>query len=1191
MLDYTKVESRLKSFLKNNKKLGYSVALLVSFLINGGFSYAVETRAELRDKIVQEQDNVSQMLKDADKSISNIELKIKKLTQRGEFWVKPLERSYQVAFITSFGNYTKNRNRTDQNFTEPEYNVPATNGQSGNSGNRYVVDINGITVLANNKATTGNSSSYRGNYNYNGRNLGEYGIVKNPLEFVDKIDFGASITPKAVTEKTVVVKTVSETKVTEPKVSVSKIDVSRVTVTPPAAPIISAPANPGNPSVNVTAPGAITPLGTITVAAIPAINVSVATPTVGAAPTVNAPTVATPPTPAGFSPKLISPPEKPDAPTVVAPTNFTPPALNFVGTGFYQSWGIGSSVTAKYGGVDSSIVIENYENYKTDVSHSATNPFEIITGTGTGGVKWNGKLNAWTTNGENKAVGGTPARNFNFSETLTTGSIGGARSAFINELRDHDAVIEGNYKMTYNGGDPTTIPALSYTKMFISYNPAGRNTGEPGTVSQSGLAGWLGQSTKRTATFRGTLELNGSPNKNPNGSLYEILVGVEHQLWDSQDNRDGYSNLVNEGDFILKSGYNVIGIMFDSEAINEDGRTKHNNNTANNKGRIIIKNENSIGIDFGAYAVQSWLPLDVTLGNIIVEGKNNYGFRMKNIGLNTYYDDVTVSGGGVGKTVTVGGKNNVGLAIGKSLSSNPQPYTETGNLNHGVLDKNNPISNFFGINVKVIGEETVGFLRLSDSSSDNTNDFVFNNQTMGIFELGKGAKNSTLIRTDKYGVQVRKDITSTGKDDHGNDNTGSGNTILHANGEAQHIHNYNKITVGKGFTQTTGMAATGIATTAKVNILNEGTIEIQGKKGIGMYVDEYTKGKSSGTIKMSGAGDVDAKGNVGSAENVGISNAGDFEFLGTLEVNGKKSSGIYNTGTTTISVGTNPTDVTKITATNGATALYSKGNNTKIESNVTGKKLKITVNAGTTKQGLAAYAEDKSKIILKDSEISITGGAAGVASFNAGTKIDLEEATLTYNGDGYAVYSDGNGEVNLKKTTINLLGSSTAFDVDLGAATLPTILDANTRINVKSDDVIAFNLKRATGLTTVGGIVTDTTNGILKKIEDKLGLGANSLTNLFVGSTATKYKVAAVDGGTITIGNLDKSGVSTDTVADKKDGYEYFNRFLAQRLVATTALNSTIKAVLTTTDATARYNGQVTGFEMNSSKNATTNAE
>ena len=58
------------------------------------------------------------------------------------------------------------------------------------------------------------------------------------------------------------------------------------------------------------------------------------------------------------------------------------------------------------------------------------------------------------------------------------------------------------------------------------------------------MSGWLGQSAKRTATFKGTLELHGSPNKNPNGSLYEILVGTEHQLWDSQDNREGYSNFV-----------------------------------------------------------------------------------------------------------------------------------------------------------------------------------------------------------------------------------------------------------------------------------------------------------------------------------------------------------------------------------------------------------------------------------------------------------------------------------------------------------------------------------------------------------------------------------------------------------------------------------------------------------------------
>ena len=71
MKDYKKVENCLKSFLKNNKRLSYSVALLVTFLINGGFSYADEAvqaplRTELKVKIEKEQENVSQMLKEAE---------------------------------------------------------------------------------------------------------------------------------------------------------------------------------------------------------------------------------------------------------------------------------------------------------------------------------------------------------------------------------------------------------------------------------------------------------------------------------------------------------------------------------------------------------------------------------------------------------------------------------------------------------------------------------------------------------------------------------------------------------------------------------------------------------------------------------------------------------------------------------------------------------------------------------------------------------------------------------------------------------------------------------------------------------------------------------------------------------------------------------------------------------------------
>ena len=887
-----------------------------------------------------------------------------------------------------------------------------------------------------------------------------------------------------------------------------------------------------------------------------------------------------------FDPRFIRTPVKPSAPAEITPTTFEPPALNFVGTGFWQNWYIGSSQNGvKHGpGIDSSIVIENYENYKTDVSHTEANPFDIVTGTGavtaTGGMKWTGKLKAWTKNGENLPVGATPARNFNYEETLTTGTAAGARSAFINELRDHDAVIEGNYKMTYLGGDPTSIPSTSYTKMFLSYNPAGRHTSEPGTVSRTSLSGWLGQSTKRTATFKGTLELNGSNNPNPHTNLYEILVGVEHQLWDSQDNREGYSNFVNEGDFILKSGYNVIGIMFDSEALNEDGRTKKNNNTANNKGRIIIKNENSIGIDFGLYSIKTWLPLDVTLGNIIVEGKNNYGFRMKNIGLNTYYDDVTVSGG-TGKTITVAGENNVGLAIGKSLSTNPQPYTEAGNLNHGTLDKNNPISNFHEVNVTVTGKESIGFLRLADSSTANTKDFIFTDgkgkndthATMGTFTFGNGAKDSTLIRTDKYGIQVKKDITAIGKDDDGKDFTGSGNTVLHSNGQDQHIHNYKTITVGKGYTQTVGMAATGTAASTVVNVLNEGTIDLQGKKSIGMYVDKFTQGKSTGSIKLSALGDLDKDGKPGDAENVGISNKGKFTFLGDIEVNGKKSSGIYNTGTTTIAVGTNANDKTNITATNGATAIFSKGTGSTITSNA-GNKLNITVEAGGTEEGLAVYAEDKSVVTLQNANINVKDGSAGVAAYDSGTKIDLKDATLKYNGSGYAAYSDGQGKIDLTNSKIELRGSSTLMDIDFSipAANRP-ITTAGTEVKVFSNDVVAINVSNL-GTKNIGDLTTLMSTLGVNKIE----------AGTEAGQTFNKYKELAIDNGTINF------NVTTDkTEADTAPGGFFFKKVVGQRLKLN--VNENLTARLSSATADEFYNGQVIGLEANSSEKATTNAE
>ncbi len=830
----------------------------------------------------------------------------------------------------------------------------------------------------------------------------------------------------------------------------------------------------------------------------------------------------TPVAPAGalppFEPKLISPPAKPAAPVEVNPTTFDPPDLKFVGTGFAQGPAIGMPKT--------NIIIQNYEKYSTP-----NGVFKIEAGAS--GTTWTGTVKAESTTAPS------------LSGNLTTGSTDKRLNTFINELRDHNATISGEYDMTDLGG-------ANSTKIFLSHNPA----------AVGGDYGGAKAPNDRVATFDGKLTLHGIATANN----FNVLVGMEHQIWarENKTHLQSSSTLLNKGDIILASGNNIVGIMIDVEQMQDADRKYHK---TINDGRIIINSSNSIGVDFGQYQYQGVFKDDVTLGNIIVNGKHNYGARMKNIFVQhpthpmyssymKYYDLVKVTSG-AGKKIMVNGEENVGMAIGKSLSATKD---------------SNPIANISDLNIEVAGQKNIGFLRHKDYSENNTGDMVFNTTTMGKFTFGNGVKDGTLVRTDKYGIQVRKDISVIGKDNAGNDYTGVGNTVLHSNGQTQHIYNYNTITVGKGYSQTVGMAATGSKNSTIVNILNEGTISLLGKKSIGMYVDEHTTGKNIGTIKLSGVGDTDKDGKIGDAENVGISNKGRFTFLGNLEVNGKKSSGIYNTGETIIEVGVNQADRTKITATNGTTALYSKGNNTKIDSTA-GNKLDIIVNAGTTKEGLAVYAEDKSQVTLHNANITVNGGSAGVASYDTGTKVDLTGANLKYNGDGYAVYSDGKGEIELKNSNIELRGSSTLMELDwsiaLGNRPIKT---SGTNVKVFSNDVVAINVSNL-------GIQNLSTLSALKS-----ALGVSITAGTEGGKTFNKYKELAIENGEINFDTItDKS--ASDTTA----GGFFFKKVLGQRLRLN--VNENLTARLTSAIANEFYNKQVVGIESNSSKQATSNTE
>jgi len=795
-----------------------------------------------------------------------------------------------------------------------------------------------------------------------------------------------------------------------------------------------------------------------------------------------------------FEPKLIVPPKKPEEIIVTEPSIFDPPDLKFVGGGFAQGPEIGMP--------KNHIIVQNYEKYSTP-----NGVFKIKAGKD--GTSWEGTLRAESTT--------KPS----LSGDLTDGSTDKRLNTFINDLRDHDATVSGDYDMTDLGG-------ANSTKIFLSYNPA----------AVGGDYGGKKAPNDRKITFNGKLTLHGIAT--PNNS--NVLVGMEHQIWAMKDRThlQSSSTLLNTGDIILASGNNIVGIMIDVEQMHEKERKSHK--TINN-GRIIINSNNSIGVDFGQYQYQGVFKVDVTLGNIIVNGKHNYGARMKNIFTNPdpkydrsrYYDLVKITSG-AGKKILVNGEENVGISIGKSLSS---------------AKDSNPIANISGLNIEVNGKKTVGFLRNKDYSNNNTNDMILDENTMGTFSFGNNAENSTLVRSDKYGITLKKNITT--------DKGKEGNSFAQALGEGKITNEAELKSLGR--TKFTGLIAKGKVGSENSTITNKGTIEItgDGSENVGMAALEDGNLVNSGTITVTGKG----------TKKVGIYHVGNKAEIkdgSKINISGESTTGIYNTKTMTID------GKVTINAKNGSTGIYSSGGTI---TSTSVNKLNITVDNSATgiKKGLGVYAENGSNVNLTGANIGVIKGEAGVAAYGAGTQLNLTNSTLKYDGDGYAVYSDGNGKINLTNSNIELRGSSTLMDIDLSlpAGNRP-ITTTNTNVKVYSNDVVAMN---ATNLGTAN--ITD-----LSGIKTKLGVNITAGTE--GGKTFNKYKELAIDGGTINFNTaVDK------TEGDNTAGGFFFKKILGQRLKLN--VNSNVTARLSSAIAEEFYNKQVVGLEANSSIKATDNSD
>ena len=601
------------------------------------------------------------------------------------------------------------------------------------------------------------------------------------------------------------------------------------------------------------------------------------------------PTIVAPTTPL---PVTITPPSistvvvsgfNPVNPVIAIPATFTPPALDKISTGFSQGAALGVNVennilgNASASPVGGGTTVVKVRDANFDISGA--------------GFNWNGYNDSTSSSGTQSV--GTVSSNY--------------KHTFLNALAG-SYTISGNWEFR----NETTVSSPNTTR-FVSVNHA------------------YGAKTLNTV-FEITAGSNISLYGRTDGHM---TVGIEYQSYDALPAR-----AINNGVITLESGKNLFGMtaMIEKYAYTSTSRRPLEESTLENKNKIIINSEDSIGIDFAQYTYSPTgraLTLYVGIGNIDINGQHNYGLRVPTVFDNQangtkYFDETLIDGSG--GVIKVAGTENVGISLSKRITGST---LVAGVQSLTASNSSDIIGNIRNLRILVDGTKGVGILRNENFVTTTTGEIELNNTHIQSLGFGDNAQNSVLIRNDKYGVALNKNITI---DNTNAVNTATDNVVMLANdknslgGKLTYVNNKAGITIGSNLQQ-----ATALLSMNGGHALNSGSITINGMKSQGISVfgasaGTISTGENSGSITISGK------------DSLGIYNTGTFAMSGGQIISGAENSiGVYSEGNasaTNISGG-------NITAQNGGMAFYS-GNNATI--NVAGSNI-ITAKAG----GLAFY--------------------------------------------------------------------------------------------------------------------------------------------------------------------------------------------------------------------------------------------
>ena len=492
------------------------------------------------------------------------------------------------------------------------------------------------------------------------------------------------------------------------------------------------------------------------------------------------------------------------------------------------------------------------------------------------------------------------------------------------------------------------------------------------------------------------------------------------------------------------------------------------------------------------------------------------------------------------------GKKSIGIANNNNGSSTQMAYAD--------IQLNNPI--------EILGDESVGIYitREPDTTSTNFVNSKFNIKLGGIGGLQDSTYGDSKGDTSKveYSVGLNFDFT------------------LSSTGTEKILNNY-KVELDSDVKDSVGIrVGTGTITFNDSNSFSQ--LILKGEKNIGFIADgASSKLKYNNSNKLT----IDGKDQILFASANG----------GNLEVTNGISLNLANTVTgftQAYSEGVNSKIELKggvITTVNGKDSVlfYAKNNgtielteNTVAQPPVVGGYINGD-NTGTPKinilgkDGVIYYSKNGGQIKANNSHAKILDGIVGVYSEDSTSKIEIKNSIIDYSGEGYALYSKSAGKIDASGSMIILRGKATALELDLSVVNPITLTGA--KIVVMSNDAIGVNLKN-TGPLNISTLETD--------IGTALG-GVSIISGTDGSQVFDKYKIAAVDGGTLNINaNMDKSDTSTTS-----PGFFYYRRFLGQRLKLNVSTGMEVKSEINSSDATAYFKGQVVGLEMSSSSSAT----